>query len=244
MSPTIRVVERDTAVIILAAGLSSRMGGVDKIWADLDGRPLISHAIATLAALPATAVVILVGPADRHAALCAFVPAHFPVHVTAIEGGARRQDSVAAGLTAVDGAAANVRWVLVHDGARPLVTADLAGRVLDAARRAGAAIPGIPLVDTVKRIDDSGHVAETVDRASLRAVQTPQAFDAALLRRAHAEVLVDVTDDAAMVETLGQPVAVVEGDPRNLKVTTPTDLAVARALLAQSLDASSDEPRG
>ncbi|MEX2445873.1 MAG: 2-C-methyl-D-erythritol 4-phosphate cytidylyltransferase, partial [Dehalococcoidia bacterium] len=123
-------------------------------------------------------------------------------------------------------------WYLVHDGARPLATPALAARVLQAAREHGAAVPGVPVVDTVKRVDGTGRVLDTFDRAELRAVQTPQAFRGELLRRAHAEVREDVTDDAAMLERLGCPVVVVDGDPANRKVTTPEDLVIARALLA------------
>jgi 2-C-methyl-D-erythritol 4-phosphate cytidylyltransferase len=121
----------------------------------------------------------------------------------------------------------------VHDGARPLLTADLVARVLEGARATGAAIPVVPVADTIKRVDTDGRVIETVDRAALRAVQTPQAFEGALLRRAHAEVREDVTDDAAMVERLGGGVMTVPGDPANLKVTTPPDLVLARAWLAE-----------
>ena len=104
--------------------------------------------------------------------------------------------------------------------------------VLDAARAHGAAIPVVPVVDTVKRVDALGRVVETLDRGTLRAVQTPQGFAGPLLRRAHAEVRADATDDASMVEALGAPVMTVPGSPANLKVTTPADLVLARALLA------------
>lgn len=206
------------------------MGGVDKIWADLGGRALIAHSIATLAALEGVRTLVLVGPAERTASLleCASEAAGRGVRVACVPGGRRRQDSVAAALNAAPDAA----WYLVHDGARPFVTADLARRVLEGAHRHGAAIPGVPVTDTIKNVDGSGRIVATVERTSLRAVQTPQGFAGPLLRRAHAEVTGDVTDDAAMVEWLGLPVFVVPGDPANMKVTTPTDLTVARALLA------------
>ena len=218
------------AVIILAAGSSARMGGVDKLWADLLGRPLVAHSIATLGTLEGVRTLVLVGPAARHAGLaaCASDAAALGVEVRCVEGGARRQDSVAAAIAAAPDAA----WYLVHDGARPFASAALARRVLEGARRHGAAIPGIPVTDTVKHIDGSGRIVATVERSPLRAVQTPQGFAGSLLRRAHAEVSSDVTDDAAMVEWLGVPVFVVPGDPANVKVTTPTDLTIARALLA------------
>lgn len=218
------------AVIVLAAGSSARMGGVDKLWADLRGRPLIAHSIATMGALDGVRTLVLVGPVSRHPDLTASAAdaAACGVQVRCVEGGARRQDSVAAAIAAAPDAA----WYLVHDGARPFASAALARRVIEGARRYGAAVPGIPVTDTVKHIAADGRILATVERASLRAVQTPQGFAGTLLRRAHAEVTGDVTDDAAMVEWLGVPVFVVPGDPANIKVTTPTDLTVARALLA------------
>ncbi|MEE8338347.1 MAG: 2-C-methyl-D-erythritol 4-phosphate cytidylyltransferase [Dehalococcoidia bacterium] len=229
-----------TVAILLAAGSSARMGGdgpdSDKLWADLGGEPLIAHSLRALAAIEAVDVLVLVAPPDRHAMLRSLA-GEAPVELRAVEGGARRQDSVAAGVAAAPDAA----WFLVHDSARPLITAELASRVLDAAREHGAAVPAVPVADTLKRVDGSGRVVESVDRAPLRAVQTPQAFAAGLLRRAHEasndSTLADATDDAVLVERLGEPVWTVEGDPRNLKVTTPADLALARALLAASNEA-------
>lgn len=203
------------------------MGGTDKIWSDLGGRPVLAHSLATFAALGAVARIVVVAPAAQHEAVRALAPAG--VVLTCVEGGARRQDSVAAGLAAAPEAA----WYLVHDGARPLVTVALVERVLEAARREGAAIPVVPVVDTIKRVDSDARVVETVDRAPLRAVQTPQAFAGPLLRRAHLEVTEDATDDASMLERIGVPVMTVAGDPENLKVTTPADLVLARAWLAE-----------
>lgn len=218
------------AVIILAAGSSARMGGVDKLWADLLGRPLVAHSVAALGTLEGVRTLVLAGPAARHPDLltCASDARALGVDVRCVEGGARRQDSVAAAIAVAPDAA----WYLVHDGARPFASAALARRVLEGARRHGAAIPGIPVTDTVKHIDGNGRILATVERAPLRAVQTPQGFAGPLLRRAHAEVTGDVTDDAAMVEWLGVPVFVVPGDPANIKITTPTDLTIARALFA------------
>lgn len=228
--PPIDAIPGGLAVIILAAGSSARMGGVDKLWADLLGRPLIAHSIVMMGTVEGVRTLVLVGPAARHAELaaCAADAAARGVEVRCVEGGARRQDSVAAAIAAAPDAA----WYLVHDGARPFASAALARRVIEGARRHGAAIPGVPVTDTVKHIDGDGRILATVERTSLRAVQTPQGFAGSLLRRAHAEVTSDVTDDAAMVEWLGVPVFVVPGDPANLKITTPTDLTIARALLA------------
>jgi 2-C-methyl-D-erythritol 4-phosphate cytidylyltransferase len=205
------------------------MGGADKLWADLDGAPLIARSLRTLAGVDGVRDVVVAAPAARHDAIRALLaPAPGAAAVRCVEGGARRQDSVAHGIAAAPGAA----WYLVHDAARPLVSAALAGAVLAAARASGAgAVPGLAVADTIKRVDVDGRVRETLDRATLRAVQTPQAFAGELLRRAHAEVANDVTDDAAMVERLGAPVVVVAGERTNLKVTTPDDLAIVRAIV-------------
>jgi 2-C-methyl-D-erythritol 4-phosphate cytidylyltransferase len=201
------------------------MEGVDKLWADLGGEPLVARSLRTLLSMPLSSLVI-VAPAPRHEALRKLV-AHAAVDVRCVEGGARRQESVAAGLQA----AADADWYLVHDGARPLVTTEVCERVLAAARVHRAAIPVVAPADTIKRVSEDGVVLETLDRASLRVAQTPQVFGGPLLRRAHAEVRHDVTDDAAMVEALGVKVATVAGDPGNIKVTTPQDVDLVRALL-------------
>lgn len=221
----------DVVAIVLAAGASTRMGA-DKLWADLDGRPVLAHALAAFGLAPEVTRIVVVAPIERHEAIRALGSA---LPATCVEGGARRQDSVAAGIAAAPDAA----WYLVHDGARPLVTPALIARVLAGARLAGGAVPAVPVVDTIKRVvleDGTERVEETVDRTALRAVQTPQAFRGDLLRRAHSEVREDATDDAAMLERLGLPVAVVDGERTNLKLTTPADLMVARALLSEILD--------
>ncbi len=204
------------------------MAGEDKLWADLGGAPLVARSLRMLARVGGVRTVVVVAPAARHAALRALLPPGGTAELVCVEGGARRQDSVAAGIAA----APNAAWYLVHDAARPLASASLARAALDAARDAGAAIPGLPVIDTIKRVDAAGRVTETLDRALLRRVQTPQAFDGDLLRRAHREVRDDVTDDAAMVERLGAPVVVVAGELRNVKVTFLRDLAVVRDLAA------------
>ena len=217
----------EVVAIVLAAGGSSRMGGVDKLWARLGDGAVVEHALRALAATPGVTIVVAVAPRERHAAIASIL-ADAGVDVRCVEGGARRQDSVAAGIAAAPDAA----WYLVHDGARPFAPPALAVRVLEAARAHGAAVPGLPVADTLKRVDAEGRVLHTIDRAPLRAVQTPQAFRGALLREAHARVRDDATDDAAMVERIGGPVVLVPGDEANRKITTQADLNWARALLA------------
>jgi 2-C-methyl-D-erythritol 4-phosphate cytidylyltransferase len=202
--------------IVVAGGGGRRFGG-PKQFEDLHGRRVLDWSLAAAAA--ACDGVVPVVPADR----LADEPAP-----GAVAGGATRSGSVRAGLAAVPG---DAEIVVVHDAARPLAGAELFRRAVAAVRAgADAAVPGVPVADTVKRVED-GRVVETVDRSRLVAVQTPQAFRAAALRRAHAGDP-EATDDAGLVEAMGGTVAVVEGDPRNFKLTSPDDLVVARALLA------------
>lgn len=209
--------------VIVAAGRSTRLPGrVPKPFRTLGGRWMVEYAVAAFGRCPrvdATAVVVAPDqvPAVRER-LGARVAA-------VVAGGDQRRQSVAAGLAALPEAA----WIVVHDGARPFVSEALIARVLDAAVRTGAATVGLPLTDTVKEVAGD-RVRRTVDRTSLWTVQTPQAFRADLLREAHRRVPTDapVTDDAGLVERIGGEVAVVPGDPRNLKVTTADDLERAR----------------
>ena len=223
------------AAILLAAGRSERMGGIDKPWAALGGRPLLAWPLAMLASLDAVETIVVVAGEERREQIEALAAEAAPGReVRWAGGGARRRDSVAAGLAAAPEAA----WCLVHDAARPLASAALARRVLDAAREHGAAVPGLAVADTVKAVDAEGRVTATLDRAALRAVQTPQAFAADLLRRAHAASGDDATDDAQLVERLGEPVWVVEGEAAAMKVTTADDLDRVRSLVARREPAS------
>ena len=228
----------EVVAIVLAAGESSRMGGVDKMWVRLGESAVVEYSLRALAATPGVTTVVAVAPQARHRALAAILEGA-GVEVRTVEGGRRRQDSVAAGIAAAPDAA----WYLVHDGARPFATPALAARVLAAARLRGAAVPGVPVPDTLKRVDAEGRVLDTVDRAPLRAIQTPQAFRGQLLRDAHERVVDDVTDDAAMVERLGASVFVVGGDELNRKITTLPDLEWARALIA-GVQATTPAARG
>ena len=199
----------------------------------LAGMPLLGHALRAVLACPGVAEAVLVVPtthceqAERVTAdVCRALGSHTTVTVTS--GGAQRGDSVAAGLRALTD---EVDVVLVHDAARCLTPVDVFTRVIAAvAAGAVAVVPGTAVVDTVKQVDEGGFVVATPDRSALRAVQTPQGFRREVLERAHAESS-DATDDAGLVERLGERVLVVEGDPRALKVTTPGDLQAAARLL-------------
>jgi 2-C-methyl-D-erythritol 4-phosphate cytidylyltransferase len=203
--------------IIVAAGTGSRFGA-PKQFCDLGGRPVVEWSLET--ARQVCAGVVLVVPVDGAA------PTRGADHV--VIGGQTRSQSVRAGLAAVP---ATAELIAVHDAARPLARPALWQAVLDAVEAgADGAIPATAVTDTVKEVDNRGRLL-TLDRSRLVAVQTPQAFRADALRRAHLAAA-DATDDAALVEAAGGRVVLVEGAPDNLKVTTPSDLIVAAALAA------------
>jgi 2-C-methyl-D-erythritol 4-phosphate cytidylyltransferase/2-C-methyl-D-erythritol 2,4-cyclodiphosphate synthase len=222
--------------IVVAAGSSSRMGGLDKLAWTVAGRPLLAHTLDRLAAVAEIESIIVVTAAERREILAA--GSWLPAKVRAVvAGGARRQDSVAAGFVALEASvpdAAGDRIVLVHDGARPVVGADLVAAVTAAAERHGAAIPVLPVVETVKRLDGE-LIVETVDRSALGVAQTPQGVRRALWRSAIATPAAadgTWTDEAALLEACRIAVHAVPGDPSNLKVTMPADLTRVAALLA------------
>jgi 2-C-methyl-D-erythritol 4-phosphate cytidylyltransferase / 2-C-methyl-D-erythritol 2,4-cyclodiphosphate synthase len=222
-------------VVIVAAGASTRMAGVDKVRAPVGGRPLLAWTIAALEAAPSVRRIVVVAAPDRVAEIMAAPWLSRRVSAVA-RGGARRQDSVAAGVVALgDGAPDDV--ILVHDGARPLVSSALVERVAAAAAMHGAAVPVVPVAETLKRIEN-GVVAGTVDRAQLAAAQTPQGIRRDVLARAWAQQPPDGaaiwTDEASMLEACRIPVHAVPGESTNLKVTLPDDLErVAAALVAR-----------
>ena len=219
--------------VIVAAGSASRMGGIDKVMAPLGGEPMIVRTVRAFQQCDAIAEIVIVTRPDlirSIGALCAGMD-----KVTAVvAGGKSRQESVGLGLNTLS---AGIELAAVHDGARPLITDAVIDRTVRAANTYGAAAPAVPVKDTVKVVR-SGLVAETPDRATLRAVQTPQAFDFDLLRGALKKAREDgaaVTDDCSAVERLGMSVKIVEGDERNLKVTTPMDLKIAEMLLEEKI---------
>jgi 2-C-methyl-D-erythritol 4-phosphate cytidylyltransferase len=211
----------DLAIVLVAAGASTRMG-FPKLWADLDGQPLLAHAVAAARAVGAAELIVVVA-SDRLAAAVALGP-----EVRTVLGGLRRRDSVAAGL-----AASTATWLAIHDAARALAPPELFQRGLDAAQATGAAVPVVALKDTIKRVANS-RVVGTPVRAEHVAVQTPQIFRRDLLTRALAGTDDDVTDEATLVARLGISVAVFAGDERAFKITTPLDFALARALLSDA----------
>jgi 2-C-methyl-D-erythritol 4-phosphate cytidylyltransferase len=214
--------------IIVSAGASTRMAGVDKTLVELGGMPLIARTVEVFERTRAVGFVVLVvarSDLDEVADIARDYRWKKVLHVRV--GGERRQDSVRIGLRALP----QCDWVVVHDGARPLVTPKVIEDGLLTAVAVGAATAAVAVVDTIKVVTDDGHVVETVDRRTIAAIQTPQIFRRDLLERAHDEVEIDVTDDSSMLESQGIAVEVFMGDRANIKVTTPEDLIIAEALL-------------
>lgn len=218
--------------VIVAAGTASRMGGIDKVMAELDGEPMIARTVRTFQNCDAISEIVVVTRPDLIVPIMSLC-AGFDKVKAVVAGGASRQESVKLGLNALSN---RVQLVAVQDGARPLVSDAVIDRTVRAAHSYGAAAPAVPVKDTIK-VAQGGLVASTPDRSQLRAVQTPQVFDFDLLRgalkKAEAENLT-VTDDCSAVEQMGMSVKLVEGDERNIKITTPLDLKMAALLLEEN----------
>jgi 2-C-methyl-D-erythritol 4-phosphate cytidylyltransferase / 2-C-methyl-D-erythritol 2,4-cyclodiphosphate synthase len=227
--------------VVVAAGSSERMGGRDKLAADLAGRPVLAWSVAAIAASPLVERIVLVRTAEQATAPR---PDWLPAKVVAVvAGGARRQESVAAGIQALESGSAGVggggsavrsRVLLVHDGARPLVSPHLVEAVARAAAEHGAAIPVLPVTETLKRVTGD-LIAGTVDRTGAATAQTPQGMRWDVLREALARIrpgdALELTDEAALLEAAGIAVHAVPGEAANLKITHLDDLAAAEARL-------------
>jgi 2-C-methyl-D-erythritol 4-phosphate cytidylyltransferase len=222
----------DVNVILVAGGTGRRFGGtVAKQYQLLGGRPMLVVAASRFVGLPGLARMIVVAAPEAHDECVRLLePLGLPLRFAS--GGAERQHSVANGLAALD---PDCAFVAIHDAARPLVRPEAIAACLAAARATGAAILATPVPDTVKRAHD-GRIVATIPRADLWLAQTPQTFAVDVIRRAHAAAPSDLvaTDDAALVEMLGLPVAIVASDASNRKITTLEDLAWAEAVLAAS----------
>ena len=218
--------------VIVAAGSASRMGGIDKVMAPLKGEPMILRTVRAFQSCDAIAEIVIVTRPDLIAPITGLCQEMDKVRAV-VPGGSSRQESVELGLNALS---KETELAAVHDGARPLVSGEIIDRTVRAAHSYGAAAPAIPVKDTVK-IEKGGLVDATPDRAHLRAVQTPQVMDKDLLKGALQKAREDgaaVTDDCSAVERLGMKIRLVEGEERNLKVTTPLDLKIAEMLLEEN----------
>ncbi|MGM9590552.1 MAG: 2-C-methyl-D-erythritol 4-phosphate cytidylyltransferase [Faecousia sp.] len=217
--------------VIVAAGTASRMGGIDKVMAPLKGEPMIARTVRTFNDCDAISEIVIVTREDLILPITALCR-EFPKVKAVVRGGKSRQESVGLGLNVLS---EKVKLAAVHDGARPLITWQVIDRVVRAAHSYGAAAPAVPVKDTIKVVEGR-IVKNTPDRSTLFAVQTPQVFDFDLLRGALKKAELDgaaVTDDCSAVERMGMSVKIVEGDERNMKVTTPLDLKIAEMMLEE-----------
>lgn len=217
--------------VIVAAGSASRMGGIDKVMAELGGEPMILRTVRAFQQCDAIREIVIVTREELIRPISSLCAKMDKVKAVVV-GGKSRQESVWLGLNSLS---EGMELAAIHDGARPLISQAVIDRTVRAAHSYGAAAPAIPVKDTIKAVK-SGLVAATPDRESLRAVQTPQVFDFDLLRGALQKAEEDkaaVTDDCSAVERMGMSVKLVEGEERNLKVTTPLDLKIAALLLEE-----------
>ena len=219
--------------VIVAAGTASRMGGIDKVMASLGGEPMIAWTVQAFQDCDAISEIVIVTREDLIIPITDICRDMYASKVKAVvRGGNSRQESVSLGLNALSD---KVKLAAIQDGARPLITWEVIDRTVRAANTYGAAAPAIPVKDTIKVVEGR-IVKSTPDRSTLFAVQTPQVFDFDLLRGALKKAETDgaaVTDDCSAVERMGMAVKIVEGDERNIKVTTPMDLKIAELLLEE-----------
>jgi 2-C-methyl-D-erythritol 4-phosphate cytidylyltransferase len=218
------------SAIIVAAGRGERMGGIDKIFAPLAGISVLERVTGVFNSSPfIDHFVVVIARENEEQARHLLDKKHFNKLTEVVPGGLRRQDSVESGLKNLGSS----EWVLIHDGARPLLGPELIENGLEAARETGAAAAAIPVTDTIKLVDDLRYVKETLPRSRLWAVQTPQIFRSDIIDRAYRGTAADVTDDAALVEAMGIQVKIYMGAYSNIKITTPADLALAEILCRQ-----------
>ncbi len=219
--------------IIVAAGSGKRMGASkNKLWLKLADQTILAHTVERFATHPEIGEVILVVSEQDHLEVSNWLSGvPYKQNVTVTIGGAERQDSVRAGLQLLGD---SIQYVLVHDAARPFVTSEQIGAIIAQVRQNDATVMAVPVKDTIKVVNQTGIVESTPARESLWAVQTPQAFRVSLLREAHEKAASAKrigTDDAMLVEWLGQPVTVIRGSYENIKITTPDDLWLGEEIL-------------
>jgi len=219
--------QQKVGAVITAAGFSQRMGGVDKMFALLGGKPVLARVVDVFQSCDfIDRIVVVVSKQSLEKCRQLVAEQAWSKVADVYAGGERRQDSVAAGLSRLEGC----HWVVIHDGARPLVTDDLIRRGLAEAEETGAAVAAVPVTDTIKVAGDDRIVRSTPLRDNLWAVQTPQVFRFDIITKAYRQVKAEVTDDASLVEQSGYKVKLYMGSYDNIKVTIPDDLAVAEVL--------------
>lgn len=225
--------QHKSSAIIAAAGSSRRMEGPDKLWTPLAGRVTLARTIDVFEASPIIDNIILVLNAERIDDATTLCQQEGWRKIAAIvAGGILRQDSVRTGLDTLANIAPQTQWVMIHDGARPLVTPAILEAGLQTAKSCHAAIAAVPVKDTIKQAQQ-GWIHSTLDRSQLWAIQTPQVFSFPLIHRAYHDqpLQQEFTDDAALLEHLGHRVAIFPGSYRNIKITTQEDLVIAEALI-------------
>jgi 2-C-methyl-D-erythritol 4-phosphate cytidylyltransferase len=219
--------EGKVGAVIAAAGSSQRMSGVNKIFADLDGAPVLSRVIDVFQRCRVIdQIVIILGKQNMDSGQNLVSQNKWPKVTGIFPGGDKRQDSVIKGLEHLQ----DCHWAIIHDGARPMITADLIVNGLEAATETGAAIAAVPVTDTIKVAGDDLIIQGTPPRRNLWAIQTPQVFRFDLIDNAYKQLKIEVSDDASAVERLGHKVKLYEGSYDNIKITTPDDLAIAGIL--------------
>ena len=219
--------KQKVGVVIVAAGRSQRMAGVDKAWSLLGGKPILVRVVGTFQGCNLVdQIVVVLGKQNLERCRQLIAKQGWSKVTNVCLGGKRRQDSVAAGLSRLD----HCQWVVIHDGARPLLTEDLIYQGLAEARETGAAAAAVPVTDTIKVAGDDRVVQQTLPRHNLWAVQTPQVFRFDIIAEAYRQIKDEVTDDASLVEQLGYRVKLYMGAYDNIKLTAPDDLALAEIL--------------
>ncbi len=221
------------SVIIVAAGESRRMGGINKQFIALGEMPVIEHSVLTFSRRDDVSELVVVTSAESEEQIKVIANKYKPIkHITVVQGGATRQESVARGVAAL---CFESELVAIHDGARPLIDDELINRVFEKASQTGAATVGVPVKDTIKKVVDDV-IVDTPQRSTLYITQTPQVFSLSLYKEAISKAKTqgkDYTDDCQLVENCGKSVSMVLGDYRNIKITTPEDVEVAKAFAMQ-----------
>ncbi|MCL2679690.1 MAG: 2-C-methyl-D-erythritol 4-phosphate cytidylyltransferase [Dehalococcoidia bacterium] len=213
--------------VITAAGRGERMGGIDKIFAPLGNATVLEQVVSVFQDCEAIdKISVILSPHNLEHGRRLLNQAKFAKVISVATGGERRQDSVLRGLNTLT----DCCWIVIHDGARPLVTRNLITDGLQAAQDTGAATAAVPVSDTIKAADVENYVKSTLDRSHLWAVQTPQVFRRDIITEAHRKAVIDATDDAALAEALGVKVKLYMGAHDNIKLTTPSDLDLSEML--------------